>query len=467
MENKIVFLKFKKNDLIDDTGKQFEFPKAIYDDFFGLKQEEEKIKFVYKDSGINSSLNEKSIEISLKKSEQRSDYKMYSNGGGHSPFKKFLLIDLNLTEKNVDDYYALEKKSDKEYNFYYFPKEATIEEISKILILDKKEVKFIESFPSKSPLILYGPPGTGKTHKMQTEYIANYLNHFVTTFHQSFSYEEFVEGLKAKVNDKGDVVYEIEKGIFYQACEKAAKLAGYGNLQEMIKDGGAKLKDAELTCENTVLLCIDEINRANVSAVFGDLISLIEPSKRLSAEFEMKVMLPYSKEVFAVPKNLLIVGTMNTADRSIQLLDSALRRRFEFVELLPDYEKIENENARKLLEAMNNRIRALLGKNYQIGHSYFINIKSDDGDEKILEVLRENIISLLEEYFYDEAEKIVAVLNDADAHNFYVEDKEVENFINSYSDYDDEKKVYRHKEKYAEKNAEEIIANIIGKKENL
>ena len=310
----------------------------------------------------------------------------------------------------------------------------------------------------KHPVILYGPPGTGKTYKMQHNYINKFSKDdcFVTTFHQSFSYEEFVEGLKPVLatnqttsNQSSDVKYEIQKGIFYKACERAAELAGYESsetetaMQKCIADSERSSKMSEAIKYNKiVLLCIDEINRANVSAVFGDLISLIEPSKRIGAENEMTVTLPYSKEAFAVPANLMIVGTMNTADRSIQLLDSALRRRFRFEELLPAYSKITNDTAKTILQKINARIRCLLDKDHQIGHSYFIDVKSEID---IFNALKDCVIPLLEEYFYNDAQKIRQVLNEKDdtENPFYVLDDDALEALNSIdNDYDDEKKLY-------------------------
>lgn len=306
-------------------------------------------------------------------------------------------------------------------------------------------------FASLAPLILYGPAGTGKTFKMQHEYIDKFEKEdcFVTTFHQSFSYEEFVEGLKPVLAEKtagdtsSDVKYEIQKGIFYKACEQAARLAGFASLAECVKsDNRAQKMDEAIKKNKIVLLCIDEINRANVSAVFGDLISLIEPSKRIGAKNEMVVSLPYSKEDFAVPANLMIVGTMNTADRSIQLLDSALRRRFRFEELLPDYEKIENATAKGILQKINARIRCLLDKDHQIGHSYFIEAKND---LDIFNAIKDCVIPLLEEYFYNDAQKIRQILNEKDNSetNFYITDTEAQDALEKMqNDYDDEKEFY-------------------------
>jgi len=301
-------------------------------------------------------------------------------------------------------------------------------------------------------IILYGPPGTGKTFKMQHEYIDKFAKEdcFVTTFHQSFSYEEFVEGLKpvlssasANASASSDVKYEIQKGIFYKACERAAVLAGYDSLLNCISASDCSTKMGEaIKNRKIVLLCIDEINRANVSAVFGDLISLIEPSKRIGAKNEMVVQLPYSKEAFAVPANLMIVGTMNTADRSIQLLDSALRRRFRFEELLPDYDKIENTTAKSILVKINARIRGLLDKDHQIGHSYFIEAETD---LDIFNALKDCVIPLLEEYFYNDAQKIRQILNETSEseNNFYVKDSDAMSELdNMQNDYDNEKELF-------------------------
>lgn len=293
------------------------------------------------------------------------------------------------------------------------------------------------------PTILYGPPGTGKTFSLQKDYISKFDPVLVefTTFHQSFSYEEFVEGLKPLLGENEDVIYDIEKGVFYRACEKAAQLAGYNNLDECIADTreNRNRQFAEAVGENRlVLLCIDEINRGNVAAIFGDLISLIEPSKRLGDKDELVLTLPYSKQKFGVPANLLIVGTMNTADRSIQLLDSALRRRFQFKELLPDYDVIKNEKARKILKAINSRVRALINKDSQIGHSYFIDIPQQTNEEStlILKALTSKIIPLLEEYFYNDHSKIRFVLAEGkDTQSpFYIKDESASADFEKYAD---------------------------------
>ena len=162
--------------------------------------------------------------------------------------------------------------------------------------------------------------------------------------------------------------------------------------------------------DHKYLLVIDEINRANIAKVFGELITLIEDDKRLAEEHEISVQLPYSKETFGVPENLLILGTMNTADRSIALLDIALRRRFTFVEQMPNpslLEMVEGVDLGVLLDRLNRRITVLLGRDYQIGHSYLMNI---DSLETLHFAWYRKIMPLLQEYFYNDWERLRAVV---------------------------------------------------------
>lgn len=177
-------------------------------------------------------------------------------------------------------------------------------------------------------------PATGSVQK----------NYRMVTFHQSFSYEDFIEGIKP-IFDKDnvdDLQYEIAHGLFFQACNDAAKLAGYDNLNDCINDSKQERKK-KIEAAPQYALFIDEVNRANVSAVFGELITLIEDDKRLGKENEIiDIILPYSKMKFGVPGNLYLIGTMNTADRSVEALDTALRRRFVFEEISPDPEVLSS-----------------------------------------------------------------------------------------------------------------------------
>ncbi|MBQ9898572.1 MAG: AAA family ATPase [Ruminococcus sp.] len=278
---------------------------------------------------------------------------------------------------------------------------------------------------SGAPLnqILYGPPGTGKTYnvvKYAVELIegdripssvpyadirARYDRYAATgqikftTFHQSLSYEEFVEGIRPVVVDRygndtstahadTTVVYRPYNGVFKSLCEKASK-----------------------SPHMNFVAIIDEINRGNISRIFGELITLIEESKRGTS-----VILPYSQTEFSVPANLYILGTMNTADRSIAMLDTALRRRFDFIEMMPQPALLgncEGVDLCELLTALNERIEYYYDREHAIGHAYFM---KSTGCITTLNELREvfstKIIPLLQEYFFDDYERIRLILND-------------------------------------------------------
>lgn len=228
------------------------------------------------------------------------------------------------------------------------------------------------------------------------------------TFHQSYAYEEFVEGIRPQVV-AGAISYDVAPGLFKRLCDRARRDPNH-----------------------RYALFIDEINRANIAKVFGELITLIEPDKRAVYDDAgllkegLEATLPYSGERFGVPANLDLFGAMNTSDRSISLLDAALRRRFEFKELLPMSGVISGEdgngsisvtdgdpiNLRKLLDALNSRIATLLHRDQMIGHSYFTKVNSFD---KLRLTLRNEIVPLLQEYFHEDWRRIRQVFADEDA----------------------------------------------------
>jgi len=223
------------------------------------------------------------------------------------------------------------------------------------------------------------------------------------TFHQSYGYEEFVEGLRPELgSDATDqVCYEICHGALRKLCAQAK--ADPGNFYAMV---------------------IDEINRGNISKIFGELITLIEIDKRDGSELAVPVTLPYSGDAFIIPPNVDFIGTMNTADRSLALVDTALRRRFEFVPILPKADVLANLviieqgvtiDVQQLLVAMNNRIEALYDRDHTIGHAYFTQILKQEPSSRfnaLKTAFQNKIIPLLEEYFFEDWQKIRLVLGD-------------------------------------------------------
>ena len=426
-------------------------------------------------------------------------------------------------------------------------------ELLDLILENDQEVKIMKSSrkEEKQPLnqILYGPPGTGKTYNTVIkameiinpnclEYdekgkVSNYFdvkkefdkakdNHQIefVTFHQSYSYEEFVEGIKPYIPEwdsetNTEICYIGSNGIFKDICKKATKnlyklvnnnemqsvsfnevfnifkekypkgtdfenllnisydstdliyhfgkqdqdrkidlskiehlfnsnkqyrtasdfnkeyggnvsLKGYYhtfykelmNIKEAIED--EKQVSIESNEEYIVnpeapkyIFIIDEINRGDVSKIFGELITLIEEDKRIGNKYQMKITLPYSKEQFGVPNNLYIIGTMNTADRSIALLDTALRRRFDFEEIMPKPELlrgkvVEEINLQILLTRINERITDKYDRDHQIGHSYLMGVNTK---EQLERAYKNRILPLLNEYFYNESKTVAEILN--------------------------------------------------------
>ena len=269
--------------------------------------------------------------------------------------------------------------------------------------------------------ILYGPPGTGKTYHAVTcamaivkgieadEVTEEHRTEFrslrfdpttdtgqiaMVTFHQNFSYEDFVEGIRPRLAEDGDLGYELRHGLFRRIADVARADPHH----------------------RPYVLIIDEINRGNVPKVLGELITLIEPSRRIGQQDETTVTLPYSGDTFGVPGNLHIIGTMNTADRSILPLDTALRRRFDHVERSPEpdhpliADRIAGIDLRKMLKAINARISLLMDRERQIGHTYLFNVTDI---ESLAAKFRTAILPLLAEYFYDDWSKIRHVLGGA------------------------------------------------------
>ena len=410
--------------------------------------------------------------------------------------------------------------------------------------------------------ILYGPPGTGKTYetiyaalqildpaaaaayklvdgdkaalpeqklaareklKQRFDELSAEQRVRFVTFHQSFSYEDFVEGLRAETDESsGQIRYEVVDGIFKAICSDAKsggrlvstfeqavgrlqeKLdASHGRLElktvrgnpfEVAYDGGktfrvfpkntevedpyyvasianvkklfageskkvmynasyveGMLRYLQAECglpaslEGSVpsdetkpyVLIIDEINRGNISRIFGELITLIEPSKRAGADEALSVTLPYSKETFSVPDNVYIIGTMNTADRSLAGLDLALRRRFSFTEMPPrpallksiKIEEVEDLDLADMLVKMNQRITVLLGRDHTIGHAYLMPLQTTPTLDTLADIFRQKILPLLQEYFFEDWERIRWVLNDhtkPDNVAFIIEDKSLD-----------------------------------------
>jgi 5-methylcytosine-specific restriction protein B len=230
----------------------------------------------------------------------------------------------------------------------------------------------------------------------------------MVTFHQSYGYEEFIEGIRPEVkitrnNPDGVLAYPIRKGVFHKICT-----------------------DAEKDSEKDYVIIIDEINRGNISKIFGELITIIENDKRGD-----KITLSYSGDKFGVPKNVYIIGTMNTADQSLTQMDAALKRRFSTVEVMPDSSVLQDgmDGLKDLLDKINSNIREKRSRDNQIGHSYFMHEgKAIDNIKDLRFVFATDVIPLLRDYFYADEDELRDVLNgqfinwDADARGDLIDD---------------------------------------------
>lgn len=386
-------------------------------------------------------------------------------------------IDLGGGLSDLGEYYEKGSVFSKKYEFGSVPSEEELQkDLSNMVEIYKEYVdKFIRKNPADQTesekaveimnenidknMILYGPPGTGKTYSTAKYAVAicdelslekvdeweyekvlkryNELKELkrvaFTTFHQSYGYEEFIEGIKPEVDDHNNVIYKVEDGLFKKFCEIAGK--SHDHVATSNADGHQatgneninKLEEPNLGPNETVedhpyVFVIDEINRGNISKIFGELITLIENTKRKGAEEAMEVVLPYSGDLFSVPNNVYILGTMNTADRSIALMDTALRRRFGFVAMMPDaslldgvniVDKSVSVNIGQMLRVINERITFLYDREHTIGHAFFMKLVQGGTVSDLAEIFKKSVVPLLQEYFYEDYEKIRLVLGDS------------------------------------------------------
>lgn len=453
----------------------------------------------------------------------------------------FNAIEKELNRTQISGFLRHNKKELEKMAFDADFRKEVLDQLKTITITDEPMEKPDKTSAIPLNQILFGAPGTGKTYhtkKMAVEIIngkkartREEINKeyeelikagqiVFTTFHQSLSYEDFIEGIKPETID-GNVTYEVKDGIFKSICKNAfskeitsdnfevvyqklldeidnsvdnklvletlvhaKEFTIYKNSKNNIRFHSNTEKAYEAVIKKEVLehylktgealdwapytksvanyiiekynyiqneaiepkkhvLIIDEINRGNVSAIFGELITLLEEDKRKGNPEHTEVKLPYSGDNFSVPNNVYIIGTMNTADRSVEALDTALRRRFSFVEMQPDPkilsdEKYKKVDLSKLLETINKRIEVLIDKDHQIGHSYFIGIQDL---EDLRRTFKDKIIPLLEEYFYGDFGKIGLVLGEKFIKQTKYEEKVFAEFPYE-KDFLEDKKIY-------------------------
>lgn len=294
--------------------------------------------------------------------------------------------------QKIKDLFENDENTDDEQEVTY-PEYSAEDFLDDVYMSEKEYTRLVSLLRNKKNIILQGAPGVGKTYAAKRlAYsmmgVKDVERVMMVQFHQSYSYEDFIMGFRPSATG-----FELKKGAFYTFCKKA-----------------------EVDSDNEYFFIIDEINRGNLSKIFGELFMLIENDKRGNA-----LQLLYSDEKFAVPKNVYIIGMMNTADRSLAMLDYALRRRFAFFDIKPGFETegfqkyrltLDNEKFDKLIrcvESLNGVISSdeTLGEGFCIGHSYFCNLHPENVDDEWLYVVVEyELIPLLKEYWFDEPMKV-------------------------------------------------------------
>ena len=301
-----------------------------------------------------------------------------------TPYKDYVeKLNALFDEETIND-----EIGEKEISYPIYTRDNFLDEV---YINDSEYDTLVELLRTKKNIVLQGAPGVGKT------YAAKRLAYSImglkdksrvamVQFHQSYSYEDFIMGFRPSATG-----FELKKGIFYNFCKKA-----------------------EIDSDNDYFFIIDEINRGNLSKIFGELFMLIENDKRGT-----EIQLLYADEMFSIPKNVYIIGMMNTADRSLAMMDYALRRRFAFYDMKPGFDSegfrsyrssLDNEKFNRLIACINDLNTVIanddsLGEGFCIGHSYFCNLDTIN-DKTLSSIVEYEIIPLLKEYWFDEPSKI-------------------------------------------------------------